>query len=530
MLSSSSSSGTNMTRLIAGGILLFIFAAYRQMRRVPSLKEKGASKTQSLKDLSSSTPRAAQAVPVEVVVEKLPDGWSAAPPIYYPPYLAAIPFLHCKSVKEGVLSEKNNFIVCDGSRLHVVQEPRGTEELVAFYTQYIQDMPILKSIGTNGAAVRPLKEVGFSCESGCFTHAVVIPEEEIVIAFGRNGPYILSFVFTKYLTSPLRAENEKDTVEKLNSGDLQMLLDACRLVPLVDGVRLPGTPVGSQRGCLRLKYQYGGHMLVFSLPSSVSVRTNEEKNKKGNKGASDALFVLEGDVLPGNKIVVGSAALDAIVKGTSIDALFPLSAPGCPPLSSLLSLDAVEESASPIADGATDHATRPREEDAMNVVFSHEYLGVSFSVNPKNGFVYEPILTEDLLLLYYPLGDEAHYAPPSGQMRNVAPPRFSVRRVTQLSPLWEKFVSTEDELKHNVLFHFTDWTKEQVPCSLCDISGFKGIQLFESKEGHSCRSYVIPRADSILVVRWETETKDWDMHLPLLQKFLDTLHLADPLA
>ncbi|EKF31701.1 hypothetical protein MOQ_004460 [Trypanosoma cruzi marinkellei] len=525
-----SSYGTNMTRLIAGASLLFIFAAYRQMRRLKSSKAIGASKTQSLKDVSSSMPRAAQAVPVEVVVEKLPDGWSAAPPIYYPPYLAAIPFLHCKNANEGVLSEKNSFIVCDESRLRVVQEPTGTEKLVAFYAHYLQDMPIFQSIATNGAAVRPVNELGFSCESGCFTHAVVIPEEEIFIAFGRNGPYILSFVFTNYLTTPLRAEKDNGTVEKLNSGDLQMLLDACRLVPLVDGVRLPGTPMGSQRGCLKLKYQYRNHMLVFTLPSCVSVRTNEGKYQKGNKDASDALFVLEGDVLPGKKIVVGSAALDAIVKGTSIDALFPSSMPGCPSVSSLLSLDAVEESAPPINDAATDHATRPHEEDAMNVVFSHKYLGVSFSVNPKTGFVYEPIFTEDLIVLYYPLGDEAHYAPPSGQMRDVAPPRFSVRHVTQLSPLWEKFVSTDDELKHNVLFHFTDWNKEKVPCSMCDISGFKGIQLFECKEGHSCRSYVIPRANSILVVRWETETKDWDMHLPLLQKFLDTLHLADPSA
>ncbi|RNF17142.1 uncharacterized protein Tco025E_05071 [Trypanosoma conorhini] len=513
-----------------GGALLSIYVAYRQRRGSARPKNEEACGRPSDEHATASRRSTAQTVPVEVVAKKLSAGWASAPPIFYPPNLAVIPILRPDAVKNDLAVEQNDFILCDGPRLCMLQTPAGDEENVKFYLEYLQNMPILQTLATHGTAVLPLKEVGFSCASECFTHAVVIPDKEMLVFFGRHGPYLLSFVMTQYASSPLKSENGKNTVEKLTPGNIQMLLDACRVVPLVDGLRLAGTPVGAGKGSLRLTYRHGNNVLVFALSPSLTVRQNVEPEGKGDNDALRPLFFIEGEVLREKRIGVGSDALGALVRGTSVDALFPPPTPAHPPVSSLVSLVAVEELAAPVANGVGGRAPLPHGEDAMSIVFSHPYLGVSFSVNPKTGVVHEPILAEDLLVLYWPLGDETRRSLPSGPGEGVAPPRVSIRRLTQPPPTWEKFLSTEDELRHNVLFHFTDWTTERVPCTMCDVNGLQGVQLFESKEGRSCRTYVIPRGDVILVVRWETESKDWDAHLTLLQRFLDTLLLAEPLA
>ncbi|ESL09936.1 hypothetical protein TRSC58_02337 [Trypanosoma rangeli SC58] len=511
----------------AGGVILFMYVVCRQTGRLVQSRKKKASESQSEEDAAVFHHRSAQTVPVEVVVENLSAGWTTAPPIFYPPNLAVIPILRSLAVTNGGSAEQNIFILCDGPRPRMLQAPAGDEKPVAFYMEYLLNMPLFQTVATREATVLPLNEAGFSCETECFTHAAIIPDNKTVIVFGSHGPYILSFVLTQYASSALNLENDMCTAGNLTPGDVEMLLGACSLVPLVNGLCLPGTPAGARKGSLRLTYRHGNNILVFALSSLVAVRQNVERDEKRNKDALDPLFFLEGDVLPDKKIAVGGDTLDALVKGISVDALFPSSTPAHPLVSSLFSLVTVEELVACVENGAGDCAPPLYEDDVMKIVFSHPYLGVSFSVNPKSGVVYEPILTKDLLLLYYPLGDEARYSLSSGPREDDAPPRVSLRHLTQLPPTWEKLLSTEDELKHNVLFHFTDWTRERVSCSMCDVNGLQGVQLFESKEDHSCRTYVIPRDNAILVIRWETKTRDWAMYLPLLQKFLDSLLLED---
>ncbi|KAH9601759.1 hypothetical protein LSM04_007153 [Trypanosoma melophagium] len=330
-----------------------------------------------------------------------------------------------------------------------------------------------------------------------------------------------------------------------------MLLNACRLVPLVDGFRFPDTPVGVGEGRLRVTCSSSNYIVVFAVPTIISVKSVVNENRKSNKNGK-SLFVLEGDVLPDGNIIVDATALDSLVKGVAIDTLFPTKNGGCLPVSSFLTLVSVQDlvhqtpnddtngnsnnkdsstSESLLSKEKKNKKDGKEEEDRVNVAFSHFPLGVSFSVNPHGGIVREPVLTDDLLLLYYPLGDEGITVSQETTSESVVvPPCAEIRRLSQIPPTWEKYLATDDELKHNVLFHFTDWVKERVSSSICELNGIRCVQMNEEKEDHSCRSYIVPFAHEILIVRWETKSSEWDLHLPHLQQFLDTLHLVEPTA
>ncbi|KEG08454.1 hypothetical protein DQ04_07151010 [Trypanosoma grayi] len=536
--------GVSKCLMIGGSGLLLFTIGYWRWRKSKSSRRGETCGQEQARELAALR-RAVLNVPVEVDVDKLPKGWAVAPPIFYPPRLAAISLLQPGADNDTTCASGSSFIICDGPLTHGASNSVRPEDAASFFTKYVQSAPLLESVASSGAVVVPLEEAGFSCVSGCFTHAMLLPAEEMALMFGCNGPYVISLVLTQFVVQSKTTKNCGDdddggdknednaTPQRITPCDIQVLLDACLSVPLVDGLRLPGTPAGSCEGRLRLTCRHKNRNVVFAVSTVVTARSvgGNKGKKKGN-----ALFILEGDVLPDGRILMDIVSLDSIVKGAAIDTLFPCGVQDTLPVSSFVSVVAVEEIGSGVQNdndaGQNASGNVPRlwceEEDLVTIAFSHTSLGVHFAVNPRGGVVREPILTDDLLMLYYPLGEEGTTMKGADAALSVVPPRVTIRRITQVPPTWEKFIATEDELKHNVLFHFTDWAKERVPCTVCDLNGIRCVQLHEEKEEHSCRSYVIPWSHDILVVRWETETSKWEQHLPLLQKFLDTLHLADP--
>ncbi|ORC92152.1 uncharacterized protein TM35_000043660 [Trypanosoma theileri] len=538
--------------IVAGGVgVLFSSLVYRRWRSSLSSKKGEASleqhsnhkhhnpqedETNESQDVKINE-KTTRAVPVEVIASELPVGWRAPPVVFQPPMLAVLPLTPPAA--------GDCFIICEGPLPRV-------ENSDSFFLRYLQSQRLFNIVAAKGESVVPLEKMGLSHTSGCFTHIIVNPDEEMSIVLGCNGPYVHSLVITGLKLISEDKEKKKNTSENiLKLSDLQILLNACRLVPLVDEFRFPDTPVGVREGRLRVTCSNSNYIAVFAVPTTISVKSVVSESSKNNKN-DESLFVLEGDVLPGGKITIDATIIDSLVKGDTIDTLFPNKDSGYSPVSSFLTLVSVQELVrrSPKDDtnimntiNTTNSSTsqvqlstkkEEEEEDRVNVAFSHLQLGVSFSVNPHSGIVHEPVLTDDLLALYYPLGDgetSSFSSEKKTTTENVVvdvPPCAVIRRLTQIPPTWEKYLSTDDELKHNVLFHFTDWVNERVSSSICELNGIRCVQMNEEKEGHSCRSYIIPFAHGILVIRWETKSSEWELHLPHLQKILDTLHLIDP--
>jgi hypothetical protein len=160
----------------------------------------------------------------------------------------------------------------------------------------------------------------------------------------------------------------------------------------------------------------------------------------------------------------------------------------------------------------------------VTVVYVQPQLGVLFSVHPLSSVVYEPWMTDLPTILYYPLGEEDVEDGVGGAGR-AAPPLMSIEYVVQLPDTWEVLKKDEEELRHNVLFHFTSWEAATVTSSMTEISGLRCVMLHEVRDGRRCRSYVLPRGSTVLIVRWETAVETWEEYLPVFQQTLDTLHI-----
>lgn len=154
----------------------------------------------------------------------------------------------------------------------------------------------------------------------------------------------------------------------------------------------------------------------------------------------------------------------------------------------------------------------------VTMVYVQPQLGVLFSVHPLSTVVYEPWMTQLPTILYYPLGE-------GDAADEVAPPHLSIEYVAELPATWEVLKKDEEELRHNVLFHFTNWEVATVTASMVEISGIRCVMFHEELGGRRCRSYVLPRGSTVLVVRWETAAESWEKHLPVFQQTLDTLHV-----
>ncbi|KAL7710133.1 hypothetical protein N2W54_008034 [Lotmaria passim] len=157
----------------------------------------------------------------------------------------------------------------------------------------------------------------------------------------------------------------------------------------------------------------------------------------------------------------------------------------------------------------------------VTLVYVQPKLGVLFSVHPLSSVVYEPWMTDLPTILYYPLGEDVE----ADREGYAAPPLMSIQYILELPSTWEVVKKDEEELRHNVLFHFTNWEAATVSSSMTEISGLRCVMFHEVRDGRRCRSYILPRGSTVLVVRWETSVEMWETYLPLLQQTLDTLHV-----
>ncbi|KPA86340.1 putative mitochondrial hypothetical protein [Leptomonas pyrrhocoris] len=157
----------------------------------------------------------------------------------------------------------------------------------------------------------------------------------------------------------------------------------------------------------------------------------------------------------------------------------------------------------------------------VTMVYAQPQLGVLFSVSPRSSVVYEPWMTDLPTILYYPLGEDVMNDGEDHQ----APPLMSIEYVLELPDTWEVQKKDSEELRHNVLFHFTNWEAAAVSSSMTELSGMRCVMFHEARDGRRCRSYILPRDSTVLIVRWETSVETWEKYLPLFQQTLDTLHI-----
>ncbi|KAG8345664.1 hypothetical protein TRVL_03503 [Trypanosoma vivax] len=530
-------------RVIVAAMGCWLLLAYQKWRRLPLFQsKKEASKYGEGNVRRVLSESALSLLPVRVLVDRLSPGWSAQPPIFCPPHLAIVPLQQATRIANSCrLIEGDCFVTCEGPIASLLWSDPEETDVSSFLLEYMRCTPYMVPIANSGAVIMTLHDAGFVCDTTCFSHVVVDEHEQVAVALGRNGPYVLALVAMPYLSSP-PAQSDHDTDEEHNfpltvshftPSDLQCLLKACLPVPVADGVLLPGTPSGSQKGCLRITCSDGDCSLTFVAQLPLVVRCAEN--------GENFLFALEGIPLPGGLIVLDSTTVQSIANGTAIDDLFPRKCHKHPPVSSLFRLIYMERRAHDNGDSTTHvsctHGSEPNfqvvdlptKAGDVSVVCCHPNIGIHFPISTRNGVVHEPVLTDDLILMYYPLGDEKSFKPSQVfEGSSAAPPLFTVRRLATLPSTWETSPGTEEALIHNVRIHFTDWAREKIPSTVCDISGFRCVQLSEEKEGRFCRTYVVPMGGALTVLRWETQTRELEMHLPLLYSFLDTLHLENP--
>ncbi|KPI86081.1 hypothetical protein ABL78_4842 [Leptomonas seymouri] len=159
--------------------------------------------------------------------------------------------------------------------------------------------------------------------------------------------------------------------------------------------------------------------------------------------------------------------------------------------------------------------------NAVTMVYAQPQFGLLFSVHPLSSVIYEPWMTDLPTILYYPLGENTEA---DGEGCG-APPLMSIEYLLELPKTWEVLKKDEEELRHNVLFHFTNWEAATVSSSMTEISGMRCVMFHEVCAGRRCRSYILPRGSTVLIVRWETAVETWEKYLPVFQQTLDTLHI-----
>ncbi|KAG5492731.1 hypothetical protein JKF63_01311 [Porcisia hertigi] len=554
----------------------------------------GATHAEVVKTLKHSL------LPVAVLPEDLPAGWSVAPPVFYPPHCAAIPIVLPSEVHSvgdkshpshtattSVYQDKANdsammptiFIFCSYTGRTAGPFATRQDECV-YLSELVAHHPVLRDcLVANLGQWSPLPELGPQTETSAastttapketilstlqraFSHVLI--GDEYVILSGVNGPYLALAVLTglagKWSPSlaaraPTRNEKgcKKDsgsatsvpTAEQLDlSSAIEAMVRATVNVPLVAlggeppalSPRLPGASSVVHQGYYRVVCTREGRELELCVPSEWRVRsqcvafspptpsrsTAAGPNRVSTGGGgpelgesiltlsfTPSLFVSEGSV----DVRVSAEVFSALFENPKAAAATLWEASGATEISNPVAKATLEAmTARPLP--ASSHA---RAND-VTLVYVQPKLGVVFSVHPHSAVVYEPWMTDLPTILYYPFGDAAE---------DDEPPRMTIQHVAELPSTWEVLAGDDEEFVHNVLFHFTDEKRAvAVSTTLTEISGIRCAMFHEVREARRCRTYVLPRGATVLIVRWETLEDCWDRDLQVFQQTLDTLHI-----
>ncbi|CBZ30862.1 conserved hypothetical protein [Leishmania mexicana MHOM/GT/2001/U1103] len=539
-------------------------------------------------------------LPVLVRPEDLPAGWGVAPPVFYPPYCAAIPLVLPREMQElerdasGVRSASTSrlqrggadglavtpsvFIFC--SYTGYTPGPFATrQDEKVFLAEVLAHHPVLREhLAEKPVQWSPLPESAPHADTdvksaaavpdgrrpNCFprTFCHVLVSDECAILAGMNGPYTVVAVLTDFVgASPLsrtaRAPEDGEesggkrtdsatppTIsEKTELADaIECIARATIKVPLVTlgsdsaarAFRVPGTSFAAHHGYYRVVCARERRELELCVPPEWTVRSECVSTSRTTPAASP---------VPARR-PVSTGGEDAQSKGTILTLSFPpssfmsegrvdvhISAELFSALfedpqaaaATLWAASGATDVSNPVAKatlGALKARPLPASSHACTNVVTMVYVqpkfGVLFSVNPRSAVVYEPWMTEQPTILYYPLGDAAE---------DVESPRMTIEYVVELPKTWEVFANDDEEFVHNVLFHFTSGEAAAISTTLTGISGIRCAMFHETRESRRCRTYVLPRGATLLVIRWETLAESWDKDLPVFQQTLDTLHI-----
>lgn len=571
--------------MVAIGVFVFAVALIeRQCRRSRRLRRDAAAvAADAEKAVKRSGCVAHEALPVDVDPRKLPAGWLAAPPVYITAECQAVlplvtpqenAALEEEEAKHGFTvrvpgskvnadladpgaaaqrGEQRAFLLCEGPRWELAG-PTAKEG--ASSGDRIMDLlrvhPLLKSVvaqhGVNVTALRPAPEqaaphdgaatavagLPSSSSSPPFTHMVKASGSEqgdpTALLVGLHGPYLVVAVLMGFpsvvapaLSKPLVQGSadasttggvlEKDRSVTCLSDAVAAIVGAAFSVPfatqtsspsrtLDSGFTFPGTPAGAHQGQHRVTWIDGERTVVLGAPAGVAVRS------RGTGEAREVSFEGFSEVTGERvKCVVTRETMKSLVASERTLASACLKA---------------SESASPAERHLMerlrllylqDSEDRLSAQSLVTTVYTHAHLRVLFSVHEETGVVLDPVLTATPQVLYFPLG------------RSPDKPCVTIQEFVGFPPTWETALDDDDELMHNVRFHFTEWDTESVVCTVTELSGLKCVQFTETKEGVACRSYVVPRKGAILVVRCEIPEGLSKENRPFLQSFMDTLHI-----
>nr|CAJ2480900.1 unnamed protein product [Leishmania braziliensis] len=393
-----------------------------------------------------------------------------------------------------------------------------------------------------------------------FSHVLV--NDDYFILAGMNGPYIIiavlggfAGVFPSSLTArtPSRGEGSgrkrtgsatpATTAEGTGLSDvIEAIARATVSVPLVKlgnesselASRTPGTSFAVHRGYYRVVYTREGQELELCVPSEWSVWSEyvtsslttpidassldgktvstEEENAEPKEATltlsfTPSSFMSESHV----EICVSAELFSALLENPQAAAATLWAASAATDVS-----NPVAKATLGVLTGRPLPASSHGRTNVVTTVYVQPKFGVLFSVHPRSAVVYEPWLTDLPTILYYPLGDA---------VEDEMPPRMTIEYVVEMPKTWEVLTSDDKEFLHNVLSHFTNGDVAAGSATLTEISGIGCAMFHETREGCRCRTYVLPRGATVLVIRWMTSVDSWDRDLPVFQQTLDTLHV-----
>lgn len=519
-------------------------------------------------------------LPVLVQPEKLPAGWAVAPEIYYPPHTAVIPLLlpseteamsrfrtHDSSTKSNARrsmgltggSLASAFLLC--CHTGCVRPSQMSE--VDFLKQLVHHEGLLSELATSsGATLVELSHFrsglcqeregdgavnGSALTTMCpFSHALTTTQDCTTL-LGYNGAFLIAAVFLGFdadlekptalvsdsltTAAPSLVHSTCGTAKPLKLHEaVEAVLKSVVAVPLRAGktgskLYPPASPQITQSGHYRVMCSRGGVKLEMVVPVDFTVRFSSfpatatavessvtSRNSEVVKGMVSLAFP-DTVVSPGVQLDLTEDVFAAMVAASS---LTPLLTSIDLKLTGASALDAIKGIRLQVLH--TSHSVT----DEVTVVFTQPQIGVAFSLHSAMGKVYEPCMMSNAAIIYYPIGEEAC-------TNGEDPPVMTIEYLPYCPAPWESVLQDDDELIHNVLLHFSNWEVAPVTGAMSDVSGLRSVVFHETQGGRRSRTYVLPRGDSLLMVRWDTSEKNWDDHVAVFQQVLDTLHVDDTL-
>ncbi|CAJ1993124.1 protein of unknown function - conserved [Leishmania donovani] len=539
-------------------------------------------------------------LPVLVRPEDLPAGWGVAPPVFYPPYCAAIPLVLPREMQElerdssGVRSASTSrfqgggadglavaptaFLFC--SYTGYTAGPFATrQDEEVFLTEVLAHHPVLRErLAENPRQWSPLPESAPHASTDAKTAAAVtegrrqnsfprtfshvLVSDDCVLLAGMNGPYTVVAVLTDFAgawplsrTARASADGEESGRRRTGSVAPPTIAEETELSDAIEGIacatinvplatlgsdsaalafRVPGTCFAAHQGYYRVVCAREGRELELCVPPEWTMRSEcvntscttpagppvpaRKPVSTVGEDAESKGIILTLSFIPSSFMSEGR--VDVCISAELFSALYeePQAA-----AATLWAASGATDVCNPVAKatlGALTARPLPASSHARTNVVTMVYVqpkfGVLFSVHPRSAVVYEPWMTEQPTILYYPLGDAAD---------DEGSPRMTIEYVVELPKTWEVFARDDEEFVHNVLFHFTSGEAAAISTTLTEISGIRCAMFHETRESRRCRTYVLPRGATLLVIRWETLAESWDKDLPVFQQTLDTLHI-----